>query len=228
MAKNTVLSRKIQIDKAQALMVGTIAGTVFVTVFSLVSVRALWQQRTYQAKVISQKQKTRDTLKKNLVTVQDLVNSYKQFVGSSTNIIGGNPAGTGERDGDNARIVLDALPSKYDFPALTTSLEKILTEKNFKIDGIDGVDDEVAQAAAASTSKAPVPVPFQLGVSGSYSSIQDLIKTLERSIRPFNVRKLSLSGGASDMKVSIDGQTYYLPEKVFTIQKKVIKWNKKI
>lgn len=223
MAKNTVLSRKIQIDKAQALMVGTIAGTVFVTVFSLVSVRALWQQRTYQAKVISQKQKTRDTLKKNLVTVQDLVNSYKQFVGSSTNIIGGNPAGTGERDGDNARIVLDALPSKYDFPALTTSLEKILTEKNFKIDGIDGVDDEVAQAAAASTSKAPVPVPFQLGVSGSYSSIQDLIKTLERSIRPFNVRKLSLSGGASDMKVSIDGQTYYLPEKVFTIQKKVIK-----
>lgn len=224
MAKMQFSSKKIQIDKAQATIVSIIAGAVFVTVFSLVSSKALWTQRSYQAKVLSKKQQASDQLEDNIQSVDGLVASYKTFVSAPTNFLQGNPTGQGEKDGDNARLVLDALPSKYDFPALTASLEKILTDRKFKVDSITGVDNEVAQAGdQKSGDPKPVDMPFQLGVSGSYTSIQDLIGVFEHSIRPFSIQKIALSGGTNDMKMTIDAKTYYQPEKTLDIKKETVK-----
>lgn len=222
MAKLQLTTKKMQIDKAQASIVAIVATTVFVTVFSLVSTKALWTQRGYQARVIDRKSTANDQLAKNVDSVKDLVSSYQQFVDSSTNILDGNPAGTGELDGDNARLVLDALPSKYDFPALTSSLEKIMTDR--KIQGtITGTDDEVAQAATGeSGSPAPVEIPFQISVTGSYTSTQDLVSVFERSIRPFNIQKITIAGGASSMTTSLDVKTYYQPEKTLNIRKEIV------
>lgn len=220
MAKKFELtSKKMQIDKAQATIVGVIAGAVFVAVFSLVSARALWSQRTYQAKVIDKKQQARDQLEANINSVKDLVTSYQQFVGSSTNMLEGNPAGTGDQDGDNARLVLDALPSKYDFPALASSMEKIFNDR--KINGtITGTDDEIAQSGSeASDNPTPVEVPFQVTMDGSYSSVQDLVSVFERSIRPFNIKSVNISGGAASMQLSLEVKTYFQPEKTLNIKK---------
>ncbi len=224
MAKVQLTSKKVQIDKAQATIVGVVAGAVFVAVFSLVSTKSLWTQRTYQARVIAKKQAARDQLQQNVESVKGLVDSYQQFVDSGTNMLGGNPKGSGEKDGDNARLILDALPSKYDFPALTTSLEKVATDKKLKIEGISGTDDEVAQSEAKdSGDPKPVEMPFQLIVSGSYSSIQDLFTVFEHSIRPFQAKKVQLKGGASDMKLTLDAVSYYLPEKSLDIKKVDVK-----
>ena len=224
MAEFKLTSKKMQIDKAQATTVGAVATAVFITVFSLVSTKSLWTQRTYQARVIAQKQDARDQLETNVAAVDGLVESYKQFTNAGTNMLGGNPAGTGEKDGDNARLVLDALPSKYDFPALITSLEKIITDKKLKIDSITGTDDEVAQAKVKdSGNPKPGDMPFQISVSGSYASIQDLFTAFERSIRPFQATKIQLKGGASDMKLTMDAKTYYLPEKTLDIKKVDVK-----
>ncbi len=222
MAQLQLTTKKMQIDKAQASVVAIVATTVFVTVFSLVSTKALWTQRGYQARVIDKKATANDQLAKNVDSVKDLVSSYQQFVDSSVNILDGNPAGTGERDGDNARLVLDALPSKYDFPALTSSLEKIMNDR--KIQGtITGTDDEVAQSATAeSGSPAPVEIPFQINVTGTYASTQDLVSVFERSIRPFNIQKISISGGASSMTTLLDVKTYYQPEKTLNIKKEIV------
>ena len=207
MAEFKLTSKKMQIDKAQATTVGAIATAVFITVFSLVSTKSLWDQ-----------------LETNIEAVNGLVESYKQFTNSSTNILGGNPTGTGEKDGDNARLVLDALPSKYDFPALTTSIEKLITDKKLKIDSITGTDDEVAQAGVKNSGNPkPADMPFQISVSGSYASIQDLFTAFERSIRPFQATKIQLKGGASDMKLTMDAKTYYLPEKSLDIKKVDVK-----
>lgn len=222
MAKLHLTTKKVQIDKAQATIVGVVAGAVFITVFSLVSSKALWSQRGYQARVIAKKAAARDQLDTNVKSVQGLVSAYKDFVGSSTNMLDGNPSGTGDQDGDNAKLVLDALPSKYDFPALASSLEKILNDR--KIQGtISGTDDEIAQAdAAESADPVPVEIPFQISTSGSYSSVQDLVSVFERSIRPFEVQKMTLSGGVSDMSLSLDLKTYFQPEKTLSIKKEVV------
>jgi len=224
MASKKISSKKLQIDKAQTNTISLIALAVFVTVFSLVSCRALWQQRAYQAKVIGKKKEALRILEQNTQAVPGLVEAYKTFVSSPTNIIDGNPNGTGEKDGDNARIILDALPSKYDFPALTTSLEKLLLERNFKVESIKGVDDEVAQAAQKeSGSPKPVPMPYQITVDGSYTAIQDLISVFERSIRPFSTDILVLKGSADNMQMILDGKTYYQPEKTLDIKLEKVK-----
>lgn len=224
MRKSQFSTKRLLINKANATIVGAIAGAVFVTVFSLVSCKALLGQRAYQARVIGKKQVALDQLKSNVEAVNGLVVAYKDFTGAPDNVIGGNPLGSGEKDGDNAKIVLDALPSKYDFPAVATSLEKILTDKKFKIDVITGTDDELAQSSAVdSATPKPVDIPFQLGVTGSYTSLQDLVGVFEKSIRPFQMQKLSFSGSNDTMQAVIGAKTFYQPEKGLSIKLETVK-----
>lgn len=222
--KQFTSKKSVQIDKAKTVSIGFIAGAVFITVFSLVSANSLLKQRNYQAKIIDKKDKANQQLEKNLTERDALVTSYKTFVGSTQNMLGGNPAGNGPKDGDNARLVLDALPSKYDFPAVATSFEKILTEKNFKIEGISGTDEEIKQSALnGEGTPTPVEIPFSLSVTGSYASIQDLISTLEKSIRPISIQRVSLSGDIDSMKMNLELKTYFQPEKKLNIKMETVK-----
>ncbi len=163
-------------------------------------------------------------LKTNEQTAQQLVTSYKAFVAADTNVIGGNALGTGQRDGDNAKIVLDALPSKYDFPALTSSLEKMLTEQKLTIASISGSDDEVAQGAnQASPQPIAVEIPFEVSATGPYKDIQGSLDVFGKSIRPFHLKTLQLSGGQSNMTMAITGKSYYQPAKNFNVTQKVVR-----
>lgn len=218
---NQVSLKRIQISKANTMMVVAIAASAFIVVFSLIAARSLWVKRGFQSRLINEKEVAVNQLEQNLATVDELVVAYKTFVDTPDNVIGGNPTGTGERDGDNAKIVLDALPSKYDFPALATSLEKILGTK-YKIGSISGTDDEIAQATTEAGST-PIDMPFELSATGNYKSIQELLSIFERSIRPIKISSLEVSGTNTELQVSVTAKTYYQPEKTLNIQKKVIK-----
>ncbi len=222
MAMQQTSGKRLQINKANTTMVVVVAVASFVTMFSLVAAKALWDQRSFQARVITEKEAARTQLQTNVAAVDSLVNSYKAFVGTSENVIGGSSSGKGDRDGDNAKIVLDALPSKYDFPALATSLEKILKSGDYTIGSITGTDDEVNQQATQLTSTT-VEIPFQISASGSYASMQKLVGSLESSIRPFSVSKISFTGSDKDLQAQIDAKTYYLPEKTLRITTKEVK-----
>lgn len=223
MAKQTISGKRLQIDKAYASTVIFLAAASFVVMFSLVASRALLSQRSYQARVIKEKRAALAQLKANNQAATQLVNSYKAFIATPENIIGGNPSGSGDRDGDNARIVLDALPSKYDFPALATSMEKVLTSKNHKINSISGIDDELNQSTVSSAPVQPVEIPFQVSISGNFDAVQGFIDILERSIRPIQLNKLDFSGDDKELTVSATAKTYYQPEKTFKITTKVVK-----
>lgn len=221
MAKLPTSTKRIQINKANARMAVIVAVAAFVVTFSLVASKALWSKRAYQSRVISAKTKALKQLEENVKAVETLKTSYKTFVETPDNVIGGNPKGTGQRDGDNAKIVLDALPSKYDFPALATSLDGILSSKNYK-GNLNGVDDELAQAKQLNGKPQPVEMPFQISTSSSTEGAKDLLSLLERSIRPIKVNTLNLSGGNTDLKIDIDATSYYQPGKTLTIEKKVV------
>src|SRR5689334_3551565 len=109
MALKAVSNKRFQIDKANATMVVVTAASSFIVMFSLVASNALLSQRNYQSRVIAQKEKARNTLKNNIAASKTLINSYRAFIGTSQNVIGGDPNGQGDRDGNNAQIVLDAL-----------------------------------------------------------------------------------------------------------------------
>ncbi len=213
MAGSLASSKRLQIDKANATMVIAISIASFLAVFSMIAVKSLWSQRGYQAKVIAKKETARNQLKQNIDTANTLKTSYQAFVGTPANIIGGNSTGKGDRDGDNAKIILDALPSSYDFPALATSLEKLLSQKSLKINSIVGTDNEATQQAVQSSpTPTSIPMPFQIGVTGDYKTIQSLITTFERSIRPFQIQTFNFQGTDKALTISITAQTFFQPE----------------
>lgn len=216
--------KHLQISKANARIVAIIALAAFLTTFSLLASRALLNQRSYHARVISEKSQASARLKDNLEAVQSLQSSYGQFIAGSPNLIGGDPKGTGDRDGDNAKIILDALPSKYDFPALTSSIEKLLVERNFKPENITGTDDELGQTASStSPNPAPVEIPFQVTLTSNYTALNSLIQVFERSIRPIHITAVTYTGNDSATQLVISAKTYYQPSKSLDITTKVVK-----
>lgn len=218
-------TKRALIDKANVTVVVAVSIATFVTMFSLVSCKALLSQRAYQSRVIQAQEKARDQLLENVQNVEALNKSYEVFAQENPNVIGGSSSGSGERDGDNPRIVLDALPSKYDFPALTTSLEKLIKAEGLGITSITGTDDEVAQQGVpASNEPQPVEIPFKVGVLGNYDAVQKLLLVFEHSIRPFKINQLEFKASESGaLTVDISADSYYQPERGFEFKTEVVK-----
>lgn len=224
-----ITSKKLQINKAQSTIIIILASTVALSIFCLVSAKQLWSQAGFQRQVINAKRDAANALKADVMAAGQLTNRYNTIFNnpsSTRNVLSGkNTASTQAQppDGDNARIVLDALPTGYDFPALISSLTKILNDNHIINPGISGSDQ--ATTADDTPSAEPEPVPIQLTISGTgnASSVKRLIRDLERSIRPFDITNLQLRGSDAVMSVSINLKTYYQPAKSLTIGTKVIK-----
>lgn len=215
--------RHIQIDKANTIIFVSIAVAAACLVFSLVSLQALWRQAGYNRKVISAKEKSVSQLEQNIQSLDQLNTSYQAFVGETSNIIGGSSTGQGDKDGDNAKITLDALPSVYDFPGLVSGMNKILTGRTFTEATIDGVDDEIAQISNSNTAPAIVEIPLSFSAKGGTEAAQDFLNTIDNSIRPVKLSSVSFGGSeAGDLEISATGMTYYQPKKVFQVKKETI------
>lgn len=212
------------IDKANTTMLIAVSISVFIVVFSIFAVKALVSQSLYHQRVTTKQEEALKVLKQNSVAASDLRQAYIAFAGQAINVLGGNPTGTGARDGDNAQIVLDALPAEYDFPALSSSIEKILVEGGYQITTIGGAEDPslvgssstnnatqatgtptgstpqtdttlaAGSAAGVATTTGAVEIPFPFTVDGTQESISNLLSTLESSIRPFYVTSLIIDG----------------------------------
>jgi len=212
------------IDKSNARMVLIVSLAIFAVIFSLVAAKTLWGQAIYQGKVISAKTDAKKQLQSDIKIANTLHASYSAFVGTTSNIIGGTSTGVGEKDGDNAKIILDALPSKYDFPALTTNLEALVQDQQVTLSSLTGTDDEVAQSTNVSSSDPQaVEIPFSLTVTGDYAKTQALIGALEHSIRPIAIRTLDITGGQDKLTTNITAVTYYQPAKSLNVRTKVVK-----
>jgi hypothetical protein len=224
MAQGQISLKRIGINKTNSRIVAVTSGAAFLVVFFLVASVALFQQMMYQNRVIAVKKKAVNQLERNIKASETLMSSYEAFVNTPQNLLGGNPNGTGTLDGSNAKIVLDALPSKYDFPALTTSVEKVLIDQKVKIQSISGNDDTVNQAVTDATgSPKPVEMPFEATVGGDFQGVQSVISAFERSIRPIQIQTMEVSGDQQDLTLKIIAKTYYQPEKTLNIKQEVVK-----
>ena len=219
----TNLTKRKMIDKANSTVVLAVSAAVFLTIFSLVATKVLASQIAYQNRVINKKQLADKTLKTNVVAAEQLKKSYDAFAGTTKNIIGGLSTGAEANDGANPKIILDALPASYDFPALTTNLELLATQ-NAKLVSITGTDDEVAQSTnVSSVTPQAVAMPFELTVSGNYDQIQKMVSATERSIRPIKYNSMEVSGQKDELTLHLSAETYYQPAKSLKIRKEVVK-----
>lgn len=201
-------------NNTKMLVMLAVAGAVLS--FSMVASISLIKRMNYQAKVINERTKVQKQLVSNVAAVDSLIAAYKNFDQAAESVIGTNDS--------NSKIVLDALPSKYDYPALASSLEKLLTTGGFSDISITGSDNE-ATAEQNSTTPLPVEIPFTIAAKGSYTSLQTLINNLRISIRPFKISKLDITAasGSDSMSFSITATTFYQPEKNLEIPLKEVK-----
>ncbi|HEY4963388.1 MAG TPA: hypothetical protein VIH90_01700 [Candidatus Saccharimonadales bacterium] len=237
---NTPSIKRIQIDKATRTMLIVVSISAFITIFVIIAGHSLLTLLAYQNRVITAKSAALTQLKADINTSKQLITSYQNFNGKDPNILGSSVAGSGPNNGNNAKIVLDALPSVYDYPALTTSLQGLLSNKGVNIGGIGGSDQEASISPSGSSSTTPttvtattgtptatnvggaVAMPFSISVDGPYQNVQNLLTTFQHSIRPFQFQTISISGNQSDLNFSASAQTFYLPATSFKITSKVV------
>lgn len=217
-------AKRVLIDKANSRIVVYVSVAAFILVFSLVATKTLVSQAAYQNRVINKKKAAVSQLKADIAATGQLKTAYDAFNSTAQNVLGGNPTGTGPQDGTNSKLVLDALPSSYDFPGLMTSLDTLLGDQKVKIDSTGGTDDEVAQSANQSSSNPqPVPIPFNTVIEGDYTQVQNVVAAYEHSIRPLQIQTLDIAGSKGTLTLTISAQTYYQPAKSLNINKQVVK-----
>ncbi|MDQ2973672.1 MAG: hypothetical protein M3Q79_04305 [bacterium] len=220
--------KHVLIDKANQVALIALSVAVAVFIFSLFASWALIKQNSYNQKVIGVKKKALSQIKTNKANIDQLIKSYESFATEPVNVIGGNPTGTGPKDGDNPRIILDSLPSQNDFPGLASSLEKLVqTQGGVSIGSLGGSDSGSTPSATEEVVAVPINGPqsveIPLSVNSSYPQLQTFVRSLEASIRPVYVAKLTISGSDADMSLNLDLNTFYQPEKTFTVRSEVVK-----
>ena len=202
--------KHVLVDKANTTVIVSAAVAAALVVFSLFASMALIKKIGYQNDVINLRKQANEQLITNLDSTKQLVNSYEAFESTPESVIG-----TSDK---NSKIVLDALPSKYDLPALVASLDGIITGAGLSVESITGVDEEIS-AAQSSVNPTPVAIPFEFSAKGGYDGVQKLITDLQRSIRPFKINNFDITVDESGViTVRVVGETAYQPAKELGIK----------
>lgn len=204
-----ISQKHTQISSASKSMVTVLSVTLAIVMATIVSSKYLYDMNSYQRKVISEKKKVDKTLSDNVKYVGKLVTDFKTFDKTPESIIGTNEP--------NSKIILDALPSKYDFPALITSIQKIAEMGNYRIESISGTDQELTIDQNPTGSPSVVPIPISIIMQGDYEGAQKLVKDLESTIRPIKIKNLSFVGTGNGLVITIDAETYFQPGKNFNV-----------
>lgn len=234
-SKPHLSSKHIDIKKDNTAIFAAIGIAVFITVFGFISGRALVDQLTYHQRVISAKKDALRLAQDNTKNAKDLELSYVSFDNEAVNILGGDPKGDGPIAGSNPKLILDALPSVYDYPALSSSIEKILLDNGYQIERIGGSEDEALSATNNDNSPnedagTTIPfvselteIPYPISIASSVDGTQRLLDILERSIRPFYIETITLNGSDQSLNAKISMKTFYQPGIKFQVDSTVVK-----
>ncbi|HEY5549865.1 MAG TPA: hypothetical protein VIK37_01520 [Candidatus Saccharimonadales bacterium] len=227
MKTQAAISKRLKVDKSESRLLMIVAVATIVTVFSLVSAKTLLGQAAYHKRVLDARRDALKQLEANIEAANKLVSQYQIFqTGNTTNIIGGkNSTDTNLQppDGDNARLVLDALPSKYDFPALISSLAKILDNSGFQNKTIDGKDESGSVSSDPIANPKATTITLTVNGTANYQAVKNLIKDFERSTRPFDITKMDIKGTESNMAVTLTLNTYFQPALTLNLTTKEVK-----
>jgi len=222
-AKTEISSKHAAIDKNNTRIVVATAVASALAVFALVGGHSMISRMAYQRRVAKQQNAAIAQLKDDLSSINTLVNQYKIFSTANPNMLGVSSDGTTGDQGSNGRIVLDGLPSQYDFPALASSIEKILAGRGLQPTGLGGKDNGTTGTQTASPNPQPQSIRFNFSVATDYQTSKNLVADFERSIRPFKVITIGLSGTNSKLSLNVTMDTYYQPIKTLNISTKEVK-----
>jgi len=218
----------LKIDQTQLLAALKFGLIVLVGAFSLFASKTTVSKVIYQQRVISADHKAVHQLTTNISAANTLTSQYAALFENSNalNAIGGKNDKSSNAvppDVDNARLALDALPTTYDYPALIASITKIMNNDGISSSNVSGTDQTTAISNAPSSKPAPITITLAISGTGTYQSVQAVFKDMERSIRPFDVTTLQISGTGSKLSFNANVNTYFQPAKMLGITNEKIR-----
>lgn len=189
------LGKRQAIEKAKSTVLTTVVIASIVVSFAVVTINFLWNLRDYNTQVLGQKQEARDTLEENVANAEELKTQFEIF----------------EQGDIKSQDVLDALPSKYDFAAIITSIDALAKRSGMALDGFIGVD-ESEEAVQTAVEPEPIEIPFTVTVVGRYDDLEKFVDNLDRSIRPMRIDSIIIGGNDNNIEAEIAITTYYQPQ----------------
>lgn len=201
------ISRRQKIVKAGSVVFIAVAVSSVLVMFSLISLRFLWERKSYNDRVIKAKTTARDQINTNLTNLDKLSEQFSALEGSAST---------------NTKTILHAMPPTYDYPALATTIESLAQLSGVQFTGTVGLDNSSSAVLQAPISQ-PVEIPLSLEVTGSYANIVNFINNAERSIRPIKIEVVNLAGTNSTLKATIEAKTYYQPARSLDVSKSEVK-----
>ena len=187
--------KRAKIDRANSTVFIAVTISAVIIMFSVMSIRFLWQKKSYNDRVIGAKTKTRASIEENISSLDQLASQFPDLQKRATN---------------NDKTILHALPPTYDYAALVTSMEFLADQSGVKLDSGVGTDQSATAIKEQNTSQ-PQEIALSLNVRGSYEAISKYIDNLERSIRPVIITGADFSGSNGDLKATLTAKTYYQP-----------------
>ncbi len=208
--------KKNQIEKFTRTIVIFASVSLFILIFGISSINSLIARYNYQQKTIDLQKQALNNLIEDNASVNSLTKSYKKFISPKINIINGQSNQPNSHNGgNNAKIILDALPSSYDFTQFITTLQNLLTSQGVVVNSISGTD--ASPSSNYSIGSGVNVIPFQFSVSAPYPIIQKLITTLKESTTPIDIINVNITGSQNNLTLNATGQTYYQPAVQFKI-----------
>lgn len=232
--KTTTQGKKKFLQKSGKNMFAWVTIASIMCSVSIVFSVILFQRIFFINKVIDEKNKTLNTLASNNHAIPSLEDAVRAL-NSNQDLISAKARQTD----DAVQVVLDALPTDSNYPALGASFQQVLLNNKPDIEVLSlSVNQSNAAASLVESKKIPgvYEMSFDFSVQGSPESILDFLKYLEKSIRAIDTKKMTIYARLITTKdekgnpvqkqanvLSISGVTYYQPVKEIKVETKEIK-----
>ena len=204
-----------QIRQASTQTFVAVAVSSVVVSMSIVMLNILWETSKFNSSVHDAQGVAKDILETNIEAAKPLQESFDRLE------ISGNLIPTQADNKKNSEVILDALPSKFDFPELAASISNLAKVSSVELKSFRGTDIG-SDATQSSPSPVAEQIPFTMEVEGSYSAVAKFLLNMENSIRPIKTLSLDLSGTDNKLRATINAETSYQPAFDLKIQKRTV------
>lgn len=226
--------KKLNIDKHQTISKDTkiitivVSVTIFITIFAIFGLKDFLSLRSFQQKIIVADTTAYNQLNNDINSANILVKNYNKFLNNKSKTIQNirstiiTPTTKGFHY-NGATMVLDAMPTTYDYPATESYLQNMLDSINQGNDTFSINNNSGGQSAGVFSTSA-APVTFSISANSiNYQALIQLVQVMKNSVRPITINSLSISGSNNSMTVNITAQLYYQSSQTFSISQTEIK-----
>lgn len=230
MAKTSpALRKRQQIAKANRMMFLWVAGASAVVAIALVGSYFLFQKLTFNEKVLGEKRTTISTLRANNEAVPELQDNVRVL--STHELL---EHARSDSEDSSLQVILDALPADGNSLAFGASLQQELlgkvdglTIESTVVEPVAGVELNTeefmnVEDSAADDGESEYQINFRFTVIGNDRELREALQRLERSIRPISVNSISTETSNNDLRMTVQGHTYYQPAKTIELKDKTV------